>query len=106
MPGRIPDFEGSDKDDGRFLFPSFSFFPDPRIVFRSLDSMLSELPVDSFVMVTEPIAEPELVVAGAAVEFGVIVKDPGMSLFRTGEMVTLLSRLAANIFMVLSTLEL
>jgi len=63
--------------------------------------MLRELPVDSLVMVTDPIAELELVDI-LPVEFEFI----GKSLFRTGEIVTLLSRLAAKSFIVLSTLEL
>ena len=78
-------------------------FPVPRIVLRSLDSMLRELPVDNLVIVTDPMAELELVDM-RPVEFEIM--ELGKSLFRTGEIVTLLSRLAANNFIVLSTLEL
>ena len=65
--------------------------------------MLRELPVDNLVIVTDPMAELELVDM-LPVEFEIM--ELGKSLFRTGEIVTLLSRLAANNFIVLSTLEL
>ena len=69
------------------------------IVTRSLDSMLSELPVDNLVMVTDPVAKfgPDWPPADAD-EFMF-----GKSLLRTGEMVTLLSFLAENNFMAPST---
>jgi hypothetical protein len=90
LPGLLADFP---EESDRFLsFSPTDDFPAPRIVFKSLDSMLSELPVDNFVMVTDPIAEFEL-----------DELDPdeliGRSLFRTGEIVTLLSLLAENSFM-------
>ena len=49
-------------DTDKALFPPLEL----SIVFRSLDSTLSELPVDSLVMVTEPVEEEEVV--GAQIE--------------------------------------
>ena len=53
---RLPTLEVGLLDTDKALFPPLEL----SIVFRSLDSTLSELPVDSLVMVTEPVEEEEV----------------------------------------------
>lgn len=53
---RLPTLEVGLLDTDKALFPPLEL----SIVFKSLDSTLSELPVDSLVMVTEPVEEEEV----------------------------------------------
>ena len=53
---RLPALEVGLLDTDKALFPPLEL----SIVFKSLDSTLSELPVDSLVMVTEPVEEEEV----------------------------------------------